>query len=55
MGWDTPLSFVDGVPFLAKGGYRLGRVLPIVGIDGLITDRPDLARALLEQRGIRWR
>ena len=25
------------------------------GIDGLITDRPDLARKLLEERGIRWR
>ena len=25
------------------------------GIDGLITDRPDLARKLLETRGIRWR
>ena len=25
------------------------------GIDGLITDRPDLARKLLEERNIRWR
>ena len=25
------------------------------GVDGLITDRPDLARKLLEQRNIRWR
>ncbi len=25
------------------------------GVDGLITDRPDLARQLLEERGIRWR
>lgn len=25
------------------------------GIDGLITDRPDLARTLLDARGIRWR
>ncbi|MFY9317791.1 MAG: glycerophosphodiester phosphodiesterase [Burkholderiales bacterium] len=25
------------------------------GIDGLITDRPDLARTLLEERGLRWR
>ena len=25
------------------------------GVDGLITDRPDLARKLLEERGIRWR
>jgi len=25
------------------------------GVDGLITDRPDLARTLLEARGIRWR
>ncbi len=25
------------------------------GVDGLITDRPDLARQLLESRGIRWR
>jgi glycerophosphoryl diester phosphodiesterase len=26
-----------------------------LGVDGLITDRPDLARTLLEERGIRWR
>ena len=26
-----------------------------IGIDGLITDRPDLARKLLEGRGVRWR
>jgi glycerophosphoryl diester phosphodiesterase len=25
------------------------------GVDGLITDRPDLARRLLEERGLRWR
>ena len=25
------------------------------GVDGLITDRPDIARKLLEARGIRWR
>ncbi len=25
------------------------------GIDGLITDRPDLARKVLEERGVRWR
>jgi len=25
------------------------------GVDGLITDRPDLARKLLETRGVRWR
>ncbi|MGH8765882.1 MAG: glycerophosphodiester phosphodiesterase [Burkholderiales bacterium] len=26
-----------------------------LGVDGLITDRPDLARKLLEERGLRWR
>jgi len=26
-----------------------------LGVDGLITDRPDLARKLLEERAIRWR
>jgi glycerophosphoryl diester phosphodiesterase len=25
------------------------------GVDGLITDRPDLARKVLEARAIRWR
>jgi len=25
-----------------------------LGVDGLVTDRPDLARTLLEQKGIRW-
>ena len=33
---------------------QMARVLDF-GIDGLITDRPDLARKLLETRGIRWR
>lgn len=32
----------------------MGRMLDM-GVDGLITDRPDLARKLLEERGIRWR
>jgi len=32
----------------------MGRMLDY-GVDGLITDRPDLARKLLEERGIRWR
>ena len=33
---------------------QMARVLDF-GVDGLITDRPDLARALLESRGVRWR
>ena len=33
---------------------EMGKMLGY-GIDGLITDRPDLARKLLEARGIRWR
>jgi glycerophosphoryl diester phosphodiesterase len=32
----------------------MARILDF-GVDGLITDRPDLARKLLEQRGVRWR
>ena len=32
----------------------MARMLDL-GIDGLITDRPDLARKLLETRGVRWR
>jgi glycerophosphoryl diester phosphodiesterase len=32
----------------------MARVLGL-GVDGLITDRPDLARKVLEERGIRWR
>ncbi len=33
---------------------QMARVLDY-GVDGLITDRPDLARKLLEERKIRWR
>jgi glycerophosphoryl diester phosphodiesterase len=33
---------------------QMARMLDL-GVDGLITDRPDLARPLLQQRGIRWR
>ncbi|MBM3368131.1 MAG: glycerophosphodiester phosphodiesterase [Betaproteobacteria bacterium] len=32
----------------------MGQMLDM-GVDGLITDRPDLARGLLEERKIRWR
>jgi glycerophosphoryl diester phosphodiesterase len=32
----------------------MARVLDY-GVDGLITDRPDLARRLLEERKVRWR
>ncbi|HEX5611842.1 MAG TPA: glycerophosphodiester phosphodiesterase [Burkholderiales bacterium] len=31
----------------------MARILDL-GVDGLITDRPDLARPILEQKGIRW-
>jgi len=61
--------FGDLTPELAKEAQSLGlKVLAWtvndpaamtrlidVGVDGLITDRPDLARKLLEERGIRWR
>ncbi len=61
--------FGDLTPELAKEARSLGlKVLawtvndPAVmarmlgyGVDGLITDRPDLARRLLEERNIRWR
>lgn len=61
--------FGDLTPALAKEAQSLGlKVLvwtvndPAVmarmldqGVDGLITDRPDLARKLLEARGMRWR
>ena len=33
---------------------EMGRMIDI-GVDGLITDRPDIARGVLESRGIRWR
>ena len=33
---------------------QMARLLDF-GVDGLITDRPDLARTLLESRGLRWR
>jgi glycerophosphoryl diester phosphodiesterase len=25
-----------------------------MGVDGIVTDRPDMATAILERRGIRW-
>ena len=34
VGWDTEVVFNDGPRGLAKVGYRLGPVLPIVGIEG---------------------
>jgi glycerophosphoryl diester phosphodiesterase len=61
--------FHDLTPALAKEAQALGLKVLVwtvnepaemekmlgYGIDGLITDRPDLARKLLESRGIRWR
>lgn len=42
VGWpSTTLTYVDGVVFLAKGGYRFGKVLPILGIDGLVSVADD--------------
>jgi hypothetical protein len=41
VGWQTDITFVDGAPFVAKGGLRFGRVLPIVGIDGHVNFRQD--------------
>ncbi|MDH5541246.1 MAG: glycerophosphodiester phosphodiesterase family protein, partial [Rhizobacter sp.] len=32
----------------------MGKMIDL-GVDGLITDRPDLLRRLLDERGIRWR
>jgi hypothetical protein len=40
-GWDTSVTYVDGVVFVAKGGYSLGRVLPIVSVDGLKSVKDD--------------
>ena len=62
-------NFNDLTPELTKEAQSLGlkvlvwtvndpavmaRMLDL-GVDGLITDRPDLARKLLEERRIRWR
>lgn len=31
----------------------MGQMLDL-GVDGLVTDRPDIAATLLKERGIRW-
>ena len=32
---------------------HLGQMLDL-GVDGLVTDRPDIAATLLKERGVRW-
>ena len=41
VGWQTSVTLVDGFPFVAKAGMKLGRFLPIVGVDGLVAVRKD--------------
>lgn len=36
VGWLTPIHLVDGVVFGAKAGRTFGRVLPIVGVEGVV-------------------
>ena len=42
------------VPWTVNEPDDMRRVLGL-GVDGIITDRPDLLRSLLEASGIRWR
>lgn len=49
------MKWLAGVKVLARtinDPATMARILEL-GIDGLITDRPDLARTVLEQKGIR--
>ncbi len=41
VGWLTPLRFVDGVVFASKLGRRFGRVLPILGVEGVVNPVSD--------------
>ena len=54
---DTSAIATVGIP---SGVGVVANVDPVthrlrLGIDGIITDRPDRARTLLEERGMRWR
>ncbi len=41
VGWDAgAIEFSDGVVFLAKGGHDFGRVIGIVGLDGVVSPEP---------------
>ena len=49
-------STVEVTAIGPDGQAKAGLAVHIdMGVDGLITDRPDLARKLLEERRIRWR
>lgn len=41
VGWDTPITFVDGLAFTAKGGRTFGRVIGVGGAEGVINARSD--------------
>jgi hypothetical protein len=44
VGWDPPaeIAFVDGIPFVLKGGHRFGKAtLLLGGVDGLFNVAPD--------------
>jgi hypothetical protein len=40
LGWDDvpdDIVFVDGIPWVAKGGYTMGNVLLLLGTDGIVS------------------
>lgn len=39
VGWDTDLELTDGVRFAAKAGRSVGRLLPILAVDGVVSPR----------------
>lgn len=41
VGWDTDVTFVDGVRGIAKIGHTVGRVLGVAGLEAQLAFRPD--------------
>lgn len=41
VGWDTPITFVDGITWNLKGGRTFGKVIVILGTDGVVNPVSD--------------
>jgi hypothetical protein len=42
VGWAPELALTDGLRFVARGGQAIGRVMPVLGLEGTLSPQPSL-------------